>query len=134
MKEKDFLAWKKAARAEYVRREAEKLADRDAREKYDRENQPRDEEEARNALAEDAKLAENLRGILGVVADMDDREFADWERRNRRAIRKAGGKSRVRTGRTQARKKGCAVVGIALVGAASTLLWGAVEIVGQVIS
>jgi hypothetical protein len=122
------LARKKEERAAYLRKQEA--------EAFERENQPRDAEELRNANAEDAHLAENLNAILRGFEGMDSRQFeAALRKTSSRKIKKAGGKSAVR--KAYRKKKGCgktaAVLLLALGSAVGGLTWGAVELAGAVL-
>lgn len=118
------LARKKQERQAYLE------AERRRAQEDEKEYQPRDKEELRNAEAEDRKFEENLIGIMKIVDGMSDQQFNKWVSKNTKAVKKAGGKARVK--KEFAKKKGCAVVAVALIGGLITafggVVWGAVEL------
>lgn len=96
--DREYLAKKKAEAQEY----------REWR-KFDKENQPRDNEEARNATAEDASLAENFKGILDAVGKLNDEEYDKYLKRwgTRNKLKKAGtNKNKLTKARQKKKKRG----------------------------
>lgn len=128
----------KETNAERIARKKQERKDhvaRQEREAFERENQPRDAEEERNAKAEDKHLAENLAAILRAAEGMSAEEFETKLRKTpTRKIKAAGGKAHVRKEFKKKGKGGCAVVALALVGAAGLIGWGGVELIFAVVA
>lgn len=126
-REGDFKEEKRRRRQEYLRQQELKA--------WERENQPRDDEERRNAEAEDKHLEENLAAILRQTRGMSEQDFGRWVKKNSRKVRKAGGAGKVK--RAHKKAGGCVVIAILLVAAALGALgagiWGAYEAVAAVI-
>lgn len=119
-----------------ARKKRERAAYKEAQERksFVRDNTPKDDEERRDAEAEDKHLADNLNAILRGFDGMSEQEFkAALRRTSSRKIRKAGGKAKVRK-EFKKRNSGCAVVGLALVSALGAACWGAVELAVAVMS
>lgn len=95
--------------------------------RFTAQNQPRDAEERRNAAAEDKHLAANFNAIVNSVSKMDDQQFDRYLSRNRRKVRKAGGRAKVR--RARKAKRGCLVVAFVVCGAVAAVLYGGHELV-----
>ncbi len=120
------------------RRRREEL-NKQAREwaKFERENQPRDDEERRNVEAEDKHLKANWDAILRSAANMDDRTFDRWVSKgsNKRKIRKTGKSvGKLKSARKAKRSGWCAVLAVALLLIGATIVagtgYGVVELAG----
>lgn len=82
--------------------------------KFTRENQPRDEEERRNAEAEDKHLAKNWEGIVNSVARMSDADFEKYVKKasTKRKVRRAGKNTRKLIQARKAKRSICAVTAL----------------------
>jgi hypothetical protein len=81
---------------------------------FTRQNQPRDEEERRNAEAEDKQLRQNWDGIVNSVARMSDAEFEKYVKKasTKRKVRRAGKNTRKLIQARKAKRSMCVVTAL----------------------
>lgn len=103
---------------EYLRnRAADQRRAREERKEFERQNQPRDAEEERNAAAEDKHFADNFDALLNQAARMSDKDFekAVSQGSFKKKMKKAGtNKSKLTAARKKKKNGICAIIGIVL--------------------